>query len=208
MRWTALALLLLAQEDKEEGFEKLTNGKDLSGWKFQFKEEVPDGARVFTLDGDTVVCSGKPAGYMYTEKSYKDFVLRFDWRYKRPDKLEDEKKFAGNSGYLLFIAEHKVWPRSLEIQGMNRDAGFVIPIGTKAKFELDKEAHKTAVKPVGEWNTMEIVSKDGKVTSAVNGVKIATVTECELKEGPIGFQSEGAEIHWRNLRIKVEKAEK
>jgi hypothetical protein len=191
--------LILALALQDEGFEKIFNDKDLAGWKFHGVTE-----KSFEIKDGTIVCSGKPAGYLYTEKSYKKFTLRFDWRYKRPEKLEDDRKFPGNSGYLLYVQEHKVWPKSLEIQGMNRDAGYIIPISMKAKWDTDKEGHKLAVKPVGEWNAMEIVAKD-TITSFVNGVKISVVTECELSEGPIAFQSEGAEIHWRNIRIREEK---
>jgi hypothetical protein len=201
-----LALLCLFQEGGDEaGYTPLCNGKDFTGFSFVFSGKDADPSKTFSIADGVIVNTGNPAGYMITEKSYKDFVLRFDWRYKRPEKLEKDADFTGNSGYLLFVTgERKIWPKALEIQGMNRDAGKVIPITIKAEYTVDQEAQKKAVKPVGEWNTMEIVSKSGIVTSVVNGVKIATVTSCELKEGPIAFQSEGAEIHWRNLRIKAE----
>ena len=34
-------------------------------------------------------------------------------------------------------------------------------------------------------------------------VDIPTLRTEELKEGPIGFQSEGAEIHFKNIKIKT-----
>ncbi len=50
-----------------------------------------------------------------------------------------------------------------------------------------------------------IVSKDGKVMSYHNGILISTITEHEFKEpASIGFESEGSEIHWRNIRMKAE----
>ena len=36
----------------------------------------------------------------------------------------------------------------------------------------------------------------------LNGVVVSTVGDCELTEGQIGFQSEGAETHWKNIRIR------
>lgn len=197
------ALLL---QDAEPGFEKLCNGKDLSGWKFEGHGQVE---KAFAVDGDTVKCKGRPVGFMYTEKSYRNFTLRFDWKFVRPENLKDDSKFWGNSGYLLWISGGKaldIWPRSIEVQGMWRDAGRILPIprDVKCKIRHFEDDRKKAMKPVGEWNSMEIVAKDGTVVVTVNGARVAEVTECELKEGPIGFQSEGAEIHWRNIRIKVE----
>ncbi len=195
-------LLVLLLQDDETGFTPLFNGKDMSGWRFEFAGKVPDPGQGISAKDGIIVCTGTPNGYMHTEKSYKEFTLRFDWRYVKPEGMDDESKFKGNSGYLLWIQAHKVWPKSLEVQGMFRDVAGIIPLGVKAKFETDAEARKKARKPLGEWNAMEIVAKGGTVVVNLNGAKISTVTECDVKEGPIGFQSEGAEIHWRNIRIR------
>ena len=135
------------------------------------------------------------------------FVLRFDWRFKRPKNLKKEEAFGGNSGYLLWVNEHKVWPYSLETQGMNKQAGFIYFIGRKHKdrndFKYDNDARRQAVKPVGEWNTYEVVATGDTVKVTINGKLITTVTKHEYKkDGHLGFQSEGAEIHWKNIRIK------
>lgn len=191
----------------EEGFEKLFNGKDFSGWKFHFKNEGHDPARTFSVQDGIVVCKGRPAGYMYTEGEYQDCVLRFDFRFKRPDGLEDDSQFRGNSGYLFFVKDHNVWPRSLETQGRNMDCGKIFTIGakdrSKNKWKWDKAARDKAIKKLGEWNRYEVIVKDGTVRVNINGVLVTTVDQHEY-EGPghIGFQSEGAEIHWRNIRIK------
>ena len=55
---------------------------------------------------------------------------------------------------------------------------------------------------VGEWNTTEAICQDGMITSKVNGTQVAT-GKGELMEGQIGLQSEGAEIHFKNIKIKV-----
>ncbi len=197
-------LLLAAPQGDEKGFVPLFNGKDLSGLKFQFEAKDVDPTKTFSVKDDALVCTGTPNGYWYTEKPYRDFTLRFHWRYKRPEGLTDEEKFPGNSGYLLFITEHKIWPKSIEVQGMNREVARIIPIECKdeTKFTTDAEARKKALKPVGEWNSMEIVAKGGRIEARLNGTLISTVTQHPFKEGAIGFQSEGAEIHWRNVRIR------
>ena len=71
--------------------------------------------------------------------------------------------------------------------------------------EADEAARKKVLKPNTEWNSVEIVTKDGAITAYVNGEKVCESEAYELKEGPIGFQSEGAEIHFRNIRIKEMK---
>jgi hypothetical protein len=203
-----LALLIaLAQPaaGAEEGFKPLFNGKDLTGFKFFFDKKDHDPAMTFWARDGVLGCTGAPVGYLYTEKSFKDFTLRFDWRYVRPDGLADEAGFEGNSGYLLWVTEHKLWPRSLEVQGMNRDAGGILPIprSVKVEFKTDAEARLKARKPVGEWNSMEIDARGGKVLVRLNGALISTVSQHEYQDaGAIAFQSEGAPIQWRNIRIK------
>ena len=190
----------IVAEDKEEGFKPLGNGKDMSPFKL-----VGGSEKTWKADGDVVKCSGQPAGYFATSQSYKNYSFRFDFKYPRPAGLEDDGKFDGNSGYLVHITgEHKVWPKSIEVQGENRTAGTIFAIsGAKAvKAKDDPAARKKALKPVGEWNSIEIISKDGALTAILNGTKVCESDAGDVTEGPIGFQSEGAEIHFRNLRIK------
>jgi hypothetical protein len=195
----ALASPAPAAGDKDKGFVELFNGKDMTGWKF-FPEKLE---KVIKVEDGMIVVPGNPAGYFYSDKSYKTYTLRYDWQYKRPAGLEDDKKFGGNSGLLVHIQKHNVWPTSLEIQGMNRDHGSFIGIGIKVKdYKFDRAALDKARHKVGEWNTTEAVIKDGTATSAVNGTPVAS-GKFDLTEGPFGFQSEGAEIHFKNIRIKV-----
>ena len=191
----------------KEGFE-LLDSLDCFIYRLGHKDAEP--ARTFKLVDGAIVCSGNPAGYMQTRRSYRNFTLRFEWRFARPAGLADDSKFGGNSGTLLFITSPNalgIWPKSIEIQGMNRDAGMIlaIPRAVKCKFAVDEPARKKSIKPLGEWNAEEIVANEGQVAVSINGTKVSTISECELKEGPIGFQSEGAEIHWRAIRIKETK---
>jgi hypothetical protein len=194
-------LVSQAPAGDDKGFVALFNGKDLTGWK-TFPEKAD---KTYTVVDDYIKVSGKPAGYFYTDKSYKNYVLRYDWRFKRPDKLEDEKKFGGNSGLLLHITgTHKVWPNSLEVQGMNRDHGAYLSIGKTglSDYKFNREALEKARNKVGEWNTTEVTVKNGEVTTKVNGALVST-GKITLTEGPLGFQSEGAELHFKKIQIKV-----
>lgn len=199
-----LGLVAAAPQDDEKGFEKLFNGTDFTGIKFVLGKGDP--AKTFTVADGAIECTGSPNGYWHTEKTYKDFVLRFEFRYKKPSGEVDESKWGGNSGYLLFIEEpHKVWPKCVEVQGMNKDVLMLIPLGVKSKQTFhDSEARKKVRKPLGEWNAVEIASKAGVITSSLNGTKISVIEAPDAKPGPIAFQSEGAPIGWKNIRIKAE----
>ncbi|HXG08610.1 MAG TPA: DUF1080 domain-containing protein [Gemmataceae bacterium] len=182
--------------DDDKDFKPLFNGKDLSGFKFELAKKDADPMKTFSVKDGVIVVSGTPNGYFYTDKSYKNYILRFDFRYP---------KAPGNSGYLIHITgEHKVWPKCIEVQGQYQNVCAIFPIGglKGPRPPVDKEARDKVRKPANEWNSVEIISKDGTLTSKLNGVVICASEPYEVKEGPIGFQSEGAEIHFRNIRIK------
>lgn len=199
----AAAALVTNASAGDKGFKDLFNGKDLTGWK-----TLPEkGDKIFSVENDYIKVSGKPAGYFYTDKSFKNYVLKFDWRYKRPDNLEDDKKFGGNSGLLVHITGgHKVWPTSLEVQGANGSHGSFIAIGGKAVGLTDAKfdgalVHKVRNK-VGEWNTTEVTIDNGNVIVKLNGTQVNS-GKFTLTDGPFGFQSEGSELHFKNIKIKV-----
>jgi Domain of Unknown Function (DUF1080) len=193
----------------DEGFVSLFNGKDLTGWKWFLAGKNQDaGKDTFSVKDGVIVVSGKPNGYFYTDKSFKNYTLKFDWRYQRPENLKDDKTFPGNSGLLLHITgAHKVWPLCLEVQGENKNHGSFIAVGGKdavglTDYKFDKATLEKVRNKVGDWNTTEVTVKNGMVTAKVNGSQVAS-GKITLVEGPFGFQSEGAELHFKNIKIKT-----
>ena len=193
-----------AEEKKaDDGFTPLFNGKDLSGWKTFFATKDADPAKTLTVKDGVLHCNGKPNGYFYTEKSFKNYVIRYDWRYP----AEQPEKTTLNSGLLVHIKEpHKVWPNCIEAQGRYMDHGKIYFMGfskdAKKESKDDDAARKKALKPKEEWHTTEMTcNADGTIVVKINGIEVAS-GKSELTEGPIGFQSEGAAIDFRNIRIK------
>lgn len=203
----AAARFVAAEESADGQWTALLNGKDLDGWSFHSGKEGAENDGTFTIEDGMLVCSGRPAGYLLTEKSYRDYTLRLEFAFTRPEGLTDDAKFGGNSGCLIHVGQRGalgVWPRSIEVQGMHRQLGLILPIprDLKCKTTFDGEARARAIKPVGEFNALEIDVKGGDMVISLNGKVVSTVSDCELTEGPIGLQSEGAATRWRNIRIR------
>src|SRR5205085_1951974 len=77
----------------QSGFVSLFNGKDLTGW------EVMQGPREdWTVENGVLVCSSSGKGWVQSQKQYRDFVLRLEWRVAR----------GGDSGVYLRIPEPPV----------------------------------------------------------------------------------------------------
>jgi hypothetical protein len=115
-----------------------------------------------------------------------------------------------NSGLLLHIQEpHAVWPKCVEPQGRYKDHGKIYFPGwakddkSAKETTFDEEAQKKALKASHEWNTTEAtVRGDGSISVKINGIPVST-GKTALTSGPIGFQSEGARIHFKDILIKM-----
>ncbi len=194
---------LHAGDDK--GFTPLFNGKDLAGWKIFLREkDKGDPKTAIVVKNGEVQVAGNPWGYFYTEKSYKSYVLRYSWTYPK----DQPEKTTMNSGLLVHIQlPHKVWPKSVEPQGRYKDHGKIFYPGfakdDKRSDTFDEKAQKKALKASDEWNTTEVsVRADGSISVKLNGVPVSTA-KTALTSGPIGFQAEGARIHFKDIKIKM-----
>jgi hypothetical protein len=195
----------------EGGWIPLFNGKDFTGWTFDTLDKAAP-ETIWSVREGTVFVLGKdhPNGVMRTEKSYSDYELTFEWRW--PDG-------GGNSGCLIHCSDPRhmnVWPRSIEVQLMNGNAGDFWLIGETIAVNPEQIAkgkdgqpsrRRTNLtdgseKPVGEWNRMRIVAKGDTVEVHVNGTLVQKGWNASVSRGAIAFQAERANIQFRNIRIR------
>lgn len=187
---------------KMPGEMALFDGKSLEGWVHHLE---PPGKMEDTwrVEDGVLICKGQPNGYIRTEKEYVNFVLKLEWRFNPVTKQ------AGNSGVLLrMIGPDKVWPKSVEAQLHSGNAGDFWNIDDY-KMKTDPERTrgrntkktKMAENPIGEWNEYEIIVDEGNVILYVNGEEVNRAWDVEENAGKICLQSEGAEIHFRNIRL-------
>lgn len=192
---------------------RLLNGTDLSGWSHVLVDGKAKMEDVWSVKDGVLVCKGKPFGYLFTKESYQDFVLTFEWRWP-------EGKEPGNSGVLLRIAgePNGFMPKCVEAQLKNGSAGdtwafFGARIQGDHERSVAISGHKDLKdfkgvkrlkmmeKPAGEWNRYEIRLSGGDLELKINGELVNRASGLEVLAGPIGFQSEGAEIHFRNMEL-------
>ena len=188
----------------EAPFEIESDVLPLSLDQFDAFEAQPE---TWTATADGIACSGKPKGYLYSKKPYQNFTWRLEYRFPRPDNLKDEAKFKGNTGFLVYITgEHKLWPMCLEVQGKHIQMAAVKENGgaQPVTVEDNDSARQKARKSVGQWNAIEITSKEGELTVTLNGTSIANSQPDFLSEGPIGIQAEDHPFEIRHMRIRID----
>jgi len=183
--------------------DQAAHGKDIHGWVCVVPELADKGehpGQPWSVKDGILRCSGSPAGYIRTDSSYTNFVLKLEWRF--PEQ-------PGNSGVLVrMIGPDKVWPKSVEAQLHSGNAGDFWNIDdftmtadpTRTRGRNTKKTHG-AERPVGEWNEYEIVVNKGDLIVRVNGEELNRATSVEEVAGKICLQSEGAPIEFRRIRL-------
>lgn len=179
---------------------------------------VNTGESTWTIQKDLLICSGKPIGVMRSEKQYENFILHIEWMHMEP---------GGNSGVFVWSqanpAEESRLPDGVEVQmlelewvKLNTKDGVVPPEayvhgelfgvgGVKTTPDNPRgtrsKSFENRCRGKGEWNVYDVVCVDGVIKLSVNGKFVNGISQSTQKKGYICLESEGAEIHFRNIRI-------
>ena len=135
------------------------------------------------------------------DREIGDVIFHFEFRYTKV-----EGKTGYNSGaYVRNSKDGSIWHQA---QFGDAKDGYLFgetltSEGKKKFFNLVKEVKDMRVKPVGEWNTMEITARGKVLTLRVNGAITCQFADCGVPKGRIGLEAEGYRIEFRNLKIKL-----
>ena len=202
----------LSDEEKKDGWKLLFDGKTLTGWN-DWKTKKPLVAGSWQVKEGTLALEEKNGSDIYTADAYENFELYIEWKTK------------GNSGILIRVDPSQkgpIWKVAPEMQvertkgNKSTSAGGLYDI-----FEIEGEK---IIHPDG-WNTVRIRMVNGEGTHWFNGKKInsykigderwnAAIAKSKWKKtknygmtakGHIGLQSHGAQVQFRNIKIKLIK---
>jgi len=215
----------LSQTEKKDGWVLLFNGKNFDGWRQCNGTTIPanwsieDNAMKVTTGEGKKPGEGSNGDILYGVKKFRNFELTVDWKTSK----------MGNSGIFFDIREvpgEPIVTGAPEVQVLdNKDATDNKVASHLAGSLYDMlAADPKSSKPAGEWNTIVIKVKDGKVTHTQNGMKVVEYqmwtpqwdtliahskfksfpgfTEGISKEGFIGLQDHGYTIWFRNIKIR------
>lgn len=213
----AFGSTVLAADPDKDGFVPMFSGKDLSGWV-----NVNTHPGTFFVKDGMIITTGKPTGYLRTDKQYENFVAEFDWMHIPP-----KPGAVGNSGFFVWAdpvpAVGTGYTRGIEVQVLvnltyKNKKGEITATSQGDLFSmwgatcvpdrphpdgwarcLPKEDH---CKGENEWNHYRVEGKDGRITLAVNGHEVSGVSKCSPRKGYLALESEGSECRFKNLKIK------
>ena len=185
----------------------LFNGKDFTGWTFTLRGNPPP-EQTWSVTNGVIHCTGQPFGYARTETPYRDYKLTVEWRFVKVAPKAD------NGGVLVHLQlPDKLWPPCIQCQGKHGRQGDLFLMGGAESKEHRGLDVNTAVpmrgesqeKPVGEWDTIELLCSGNSIKAWVNGRLMNETIECTIASGKIGFQSEGGEMEIRKVFLEPVK---
>jgi 3-keto-disaccharide hydrolase len=179
----------------------LFNGKNLDGWQAFGTEKWVAGHG--TIVGESVT---DKYGYLMTKKEYKNFEIR----------LKFNCTSEGNSGLFFhskITGENPKWGPDIvglqaEIDPARHTAG-IYESGGRGWVALPTAEGEKAIKPVGQWNSMEVRVEGNHIVTHLNGVKIVdyTYTPAKYTDGQIGLQihtgMNGFRIQFKDIEIRA-----
>jgi hypothetical protein len=219
--FTLLFGVISAQESlfrfgEETGLQQIISVEKVKGVPVNWIQ-VNTEAETWRVKGNELICSGHPIGVIRSEKRYENFLLHIEWKHMEP---------GGNSGTFVWSdaepGDNRL-PNGVEIQMLELDwvnlntidgkkppvayvhgeifgVGGVETVPDNPRGRRSKSVENRC-KGKGEWNTYEVVCVDGTIKLSVNGKFVNGISKSTKKEGFICLESEGAEIHFRNIRI-------
>jgi hypothetical protein len=201
----AVALMGIPMRAQQSDWTDLLPDETLKGWT---RIPIPaiDGLKPklqWRVDASqrALICSGDGGHeWLRYDTELGDFILQVDWRFT--PRGPDEKKY--NSGIGVRMTRYgEVWHQAQTGLRGGYLFGEHIVDGAMKRFNLMQEMKENRVKPAGEWNNYEIRAQGDRITLAVNGVAVNELAGCGLRRGYIGFEAEGFEITFRNIKLKV-----
>ena len=202
----------LTDQEKKDGWQLLFDGKSTKGWM------TPKGKPLPTSHVQDGSLNPHPCNYMLVyEKPLKDFVLALDFKitpkcnsgiFVRTEPLTARPgKDVGFNGIEIAID-------ATEGPGLHTSGAIYDLVATKVN----------AMKPVGEWNHIEITSDGGLLSVKLNGRRVSRIDldewtepnkrpdgsahkfDIAYKEHPrtgfIGLQDHGSDCWYRNIKLR------
>jgi hypothetical protein len=185
---------VLSEQERNEGFISLFNGKTLDGWTI-----TGENKQGFAVRDGAIEWNGRGGGSLRTRDRYDDFVIRLEWKIA-PGK---------NNGLQLRC------PRA----GRNSKIGFEFQMlgthfdtpnneSTASLYDVQPPLVDSS-KPAGEWNNLEITLDGPHYKAVLNGVLVQDVNfddneelRYRLRKGFIVMTDHGGYAAFRNIRLK------
>jgi len=194
----------LSEAERALGFVSLFDGKTLDGWQ--------GSTGGYAVEEGNLVCKRQGGGFLYTDREYGDFHLKFDF-----------KLTAGANNGLGIRTPMKGDPAyvGMELQILDNSSdkyAKLKPYQYHGSIYGVVAAQRGHLRPVGQWNSQQVICRGKQVKVILNG---ATIVDADIEKastpktvdgrnhpglerdsGYICFCGHGSRVEFTNLRIR------
>jgi Domain of Unknown Function (DUF1080) len=211
----------LTEQQRSEGWQMLFDGQSKKGWHTYLNKGTGNAWKVENgeLFLDVTEEHTNDGGDIITDQEYENFHLKYDWKISK----------NGNSGVMFSVKESPEYEFDYytgpEMQVLDNDGhpdGKINKHRAGDLYDLISASPET-VKPVGEWNTAEIIRNGDSLELRLNGPTVVKTTMFDdnwkkmvagskfkqwpafgtFRSGRIALQDHGDKVWYRNIMIKT-----
>lgn len=199
---------VLSAAEQKADFKVLFDGTNMHHWTGNTTDYV--------IENGNISIQPKPGkgsgGNLFTKEEFSDFIFRFEFKLSpgANNGLGIRAPLTGDAAYqgmeLQILDNEAPVYKNLHVYQYHGSVYGILP------------AKRGFLKPVGEWNTQEVIVKGAKVKVVLNGTTIldGDLTEArkngaadgkahpglQRESGHIGFLGHGSPVQFRNIRVK------
>jgi len=195
-----------SKSESKDGYVSLFDGKTMDQWTGNVQSYIPENGII------TIHPEKGSGGNIYTKEEYSDFDFRFEFKLTpgANNGVGIRAPLEGDAAYV-----------GMEIQILDNKADEykdLHPYQYHGSIYGVVPAKRGYLKPVGEWNSEEIIAKGPKIKVILNGTVITDADITDAREhgtadhkdhpglkrdkGHIGFLGHGSVVEFRNIRVK------
>jgi M6 family metalloprotease-like protein len=163
------------------GWNELWDATTLSGWTYSGAGAIARNAMT-ALGTSGGATAANPGALTYTGRTFRDFHLQLSYRVTQT---------SNNGGVLLRNGEQVA---ILDNGTAATRTGAILNVAPTTSAQA---------KPTREWNTLDVIAYGDRITSLVNGVRVASGISTRAQEGTIALENAGNNLMYADVRIKA-----
>jgi len=214
--WPGVALFLTASivacpftrsHAADGGFVEIFNGRDLSGWVADGKDTFEKDGRqdpIWLVERGMLVCQGHGFTFLRYDQVLDDFTVRLEFRVTP----------KSNTG-LGIRAARFTGPKSTRPSTTGYELQLLDDHGRRPSRYSSGSLYRylapktNAIKPAGEWNSVEIECRGPRIKVTLNEQLIQDIDQSRIDviakkplSGYFSLQNHNSPVMFRNIRLK------
>jgi len=198
-----------SESGESDGAIRMFNGKNLDGWVIEGKKAYEEGGTekpIWTVKDGVIHCAGRGYGWLRYDRKFDDFVFHVEYRMLHA---------KSNSGLGIRCVPYDRARKNSAPSGAAYEIQLLQDGGQPPTARISGSLYRhvaptaNAVKPMGEWNVVDVRCRGTRISYSFNGQRIMNIDQSfydHLKGKPLSgylsIQSHSYGVEFRNLWVR------